>query len=423
MQFRTVVVAYVAWLMAILVVYYLTHGQNETALQLTLVGGVLPGLLQIFLLGIDWRGLVAPVRIWLALILVIVVSYIANVGDPRMAPRPEDSLAIPAAWVPIVYTLNVVFIVAISTLIASCPDRRLLREIAGTFAAPAAAFLVYVDLTGTMLWGRLVANDLQPNVWGLLSLNVCIAAFARKPGPVAIAAFAAGTVTMLQASSREHMLALVIALLVAAVLYLRTINPPRLIMVLAGASIALVATAFVLDPYLTSAVQYVGTDVLLLNSSSRGVNSGFTGRADIWAATIDLWLKHPLFGVGFRQHEQFLEGGMPSHNAFLAMLADTGVFGLLVYLVLLVRSLVASWSIEDAATRRFVILVIVTYIVIGFFDRRAINGGNPYSLFFLMCCSLALTEQSRRKAERLAGRQAAWRGGAEPAFGARRPAG
>ncbi len=137
------------------------------------------------MLGIDWRGLVAPMRIWLALVLVIVVSYVANALDPHMAPQPEDNLAIPAAWIPIVYTLNVVFIVAISTLIAGCPDRRLLRSIAGMFCAPAAAFLVYVDLTGTMLWGRLVANDLTPNVWGLLGLNVCIAAFARKPGPIA----------------------------------------------------------------------------------------------------------------------------------------------------------------------------------------------------------------------------------------------
>jgi O-antigen ligase len=417
MRFPLVVFAYVAWLMAMLVVYYLTHGQNETALQITLIGGVLPGLLQILVLGIDWRGLVAPMRIWLALVLVIVVSYVANALDPHLAPQPEDNLAIPATWIPIVYTLNVVFIAAISTLIAGCPDRRLLRSIAGMFCAPAAAFLVYVDLTGTMLWGRLVANDLQPNVWGLMSLNVCIAAFARKPGPIAAAAFAAGAVTMLQASSREHMLALVIALLVAAVLYLRTINPPRLIMTLAGAAIALVATAFVLDPYLLDAVHYVGSDVLLVNSTSRGVNSGFSGRADIWAATVNLWLKHPLFGVGFRQHEQFLEGGMPAHNAFLAMLADTGIFGLIVYVTLLARSLAASWNIADVTTRRFVVLVLVSYVVIGFFDRRAINGGNPYSLFFLMCCSYALTEQSLRKAARAAGRRAAWDGATAPAFG------
>ena len=381
------------------------------------MGGVIPALCQILFLGIDWRGLVAPARIWLALILVIVVSYVVNAMDPQMAPRPDDNLAIPAAWVPIVYTLNVVFIVAIATLVASCPERRLLRSIAGMFCVPAAAFLVYVDLTGTMLWGRLVANDLQPNVWGLVSLNVCIAALARKPGPIAVATFMAGVVTMLQASSREHMLALVIALLVASVLYLREINTPRLVMILAGSCVVPVTAALVLDPYILDAIHYIGADVLLLNSASRGINSGFTGRADIWAATVELWMRHPFFGVGFRQHELFLEGGMPAHNAYLAMLADTGFFGLVVYLVLLVRSLVASWGIEDTRTRRFVILVLVTYIVIGFFDRRAINGGNPYSLFFLMCCSVALADQSLRKAAKLAVKPVAWDDAAGPAIG------
>jgi O-antigen ligase len=110
-----------------------------------------------------------------------------------------------------------------------------------------------------------------------------------------------------------------------------------------------------------------------------------------------LWLKSPIFGIGFRQHEQFLAGA-PSHNAYLAMLADTGILGLIVYLVLLIGSLMASWGIQDRRTRRFVLALVVSYVVIGFFERRAINSGNPYGVFFLMCCAVALVDQSLRKA-------------------------
>ena len=79
------------------------------------------------------------------------------------------------------------------------------------------------------------------------------------------------------------------------------------------------------------------------------------------------------------------------------MLADCGVIGLIVYLVLLVKSFFGSFGIQEQRTRRFVLAVVVAYIVSGFFDRRTINGGNPYSLFFLMCCSLALAHHSWRR--------------------------
>jgi O-antigen ligase len=106
-----------------------------------------------------------------------------------------------------------------------------------------------------------------------------------------------------------------------------------------------------------------------------------------------------LFGVGFREHERVLNW-VPAHNAYLAMLADTGLVGFVLYIVLLVSSLLASWGMKDPRSRRFVLTTIVGYIVIGFFDRRAINAGNPYGLLILMCCSVALVDQSLRRAVR-----------------------
>jgi len=82
------------------------------------------------------------------------------------------------------------------------------------------------------------------------------------------------------------------------------------------------------------------------------------------------------------------------------MLADTGLVGLILFLVLLFVSLIASLSILDLRTRRFVMAVIMGYIIIGFFDRRTINAGNPYGLFFLMCCAVALADRLRNATER-----------------------
>jgi hypothetical protein len=83
--------------------------------------------------------------------------------------------------------------------------------------------------------------------------------------------------------------------------------------------------------------------------------------------------------------------------------------------VLLFASLIASWGIQDKRTRRFAMTSIVGYIVIGFFDRRAINSGNPYGVFILMSCSVALVDQSLRRAVELFGNRKS------PPDGYRRP--
>jgi hypothetical protein len=397
MRVDVVAAAYALWILGTFVIFY-AISKDENALEVAVMAGVIPACCQMLFLGIDWRGLVAPTKIWLALLLIVLLSYIVNAMDPQTAPGiGGQGLLIPAAWMPIVYTLNTVFVLGIATLIAGCPDRSLLQRIASFYCIFAIPFLIYVDLTGEMVWGRLTAG-LEPNNWGLMALTVCVAAFARKLGPVAVAGFAVGVETILLASSREHLLALAVILAVAVVLYFRGMTRIRLGVVLAGSCATLVLFAVLLDPYITDAIRYVGHDILLVDSPDRGVDSGFTGRSAIWVETLNLWLKHPFIGIGFRQHEQFLEGA-PAHSAYLAMLADTGLVGFIWYLILLIRSLVDSWHIEDQRTRRFVVVAIVGYIIAGFFDRRTINPGNPYGLLFLICCSVALVNQSLRKAE------------------------
>jgi O-antigen ligase len=231
----------------------------------------------------------------------------------------------------------------------------------------------------------------------LVGLTVCLAAFARKPGPLAIAGFAVGVATILESSSRESLVSLATASLVVIALYLQELNHPRLVVLLASSCVALVLAAVALDPYVVDLIGYLKSDVLLLDSQQRGLGSGFTGRFEIWGAAIDIWLRSPILGVGLRQHEFFMPDMAPAHNSYLAILADTGLAGLVVYIALLFRSLFAALGMQDQRTRHFAAALIVAYIVSGFFDRRTIDGGNPYSLFFLLCCTRALADLSLRR--------------------------
>lgn len=396
-RLHAVATVYALWILGMFALFYFVHGKDENSLQLALICGAIPAACQVFLLGVDPRGLVAPVRMWLVLLVVILMSYLVGASDPRAARSDAADLLIPLAWIPIVFAINTVFVLAIATLVAGCPDRRLFPSIASIYCVLTAPFLVYIDITGERVWGRLSAG-LQPNMWGLVGLTVCLAAFARKPGILTIGSFVVGAATILLSSSRESLLSVAAGVMVVVALYLQDMNRPRFVRLLAGACVTLIVVAVTLDPYILNAIHYVGSEVFLLDSPERGLGSGFTGRSELWAAAYDIWLKSPLLGIGFRQHEQFMPDGMPAHNAYLAMLADTGMIGLIVYLVLLIGSLVGAYGIQDRRTRRFALAIIVAYIVSGFFDRRTINGGNPFSLFFLMSCSVALVDHSLRKA-------------------------
>ncbi|HTT79647.1 MAG TPA: O-antigen ligase family protein [Stellaceae bacterium] len=404
MRFNVVVWAYTIWLIAMFGALYVTHSVNPaTDLQLVLLCGVIPGGLQLLLLGIDWHGLVAPFKMWLAFLLIVLLSYLAGVTDPQLAPRSTGELAVPAAWLPIVYTLNVVFILGIGILVAGCPDRRLLRSVAGLYCILLTPFLMYIVLTGARTWGnRLAANGLQENTWGVMGLLLCFGALALRNRVLAFAGFATGIATIIASDSRENLVCVAAGLFVIGALEWRTmVKGSRLFAVLAGSCLALVMIAMLLDPYVYDAIHYIKADIFVVDDPLRGVGSGVSGRSGLWEAAYDTWLKSPVLGVGYRMHEQFLPDGMPGHNAYLAMLADTGVVGFVWYFVLLIGSLLASLGIQDQWTRRFVVAMIVARFIGGMFDRITIDGGNMNGLLFIMCTSVALADQSLRKATSL----------------------
>jgi O-antigen ligase len=110
-------------------------------------------------------------------------------------------------------------------------------------------------------------------------------------------------------------------------------------------------------------------------------------------------------------HEAFLPLNYSAHNAYLAMLADTGVFGFLWYVTLMAGAMIGMFRLADAPTRRLAIAVVASYAVVGLFERRAINGANPMSLFFLMTALFVLREGAFARV-----RRAAWGAGTRPAI-------
>ncbi|MGH7090063.1 MAG: O-antigen ligase family protein [Stellaceae bacterium] len=389
MQINVVAAAYGGWLFLINIVFYLVHGHGVAAEEASVLAGIAPMLLQLLLIGFNPIGMRRPANVMLAFLAIILLSYLFN----------------GAGWVGVTYLVLFLYLCFGAIVVAGSPDRRLLSRIAEFYSIPTAIWLLYIDRHGSYLWGRLDAG-LQSNVWGLMAVSVAVAAFAHRSRATALFCIASGALTMYLASSRSSMLGLAAALGVLGVQYLRELRNRKLIGAVLGIAVVLLIAAAAM-PALQHGVMDFANSVWKVDDPRRGFGTGASGRALYWQAALDLWWKHPVFGVGYRMHELYMPGGYESHNAYLAMLADTGLCGLIWYVGVLAAMWRGMFKIEDPRLRRLAIGLAVSYSFIGLFERRAIDGGNPMGWLFLMGAAMILRDGAIGRVERALARRIA----------------
>lgn len=113
--------------------------------------------------------------------------------------------------------------------------------------------------------------------------------------------FILGTFTRLKLSSR----ALIFAALIFAILVLQPLVPQSS-----------------LDRYAQT-----GTSI---------AEGDLTGRVEIWRQGIDVFIEHPLLGVGSATFAMVVESGKVAHNTFLSVLAETGIVGFILFAAILI---------------------------------------------------------------------------------------
>jgi O-antigen ligase len=64
-------------------------------------------------------------------------------------------------------------------------------------------------------------------------------------------------------------------------------------------------------------------------------------REELIASSIDIFIDHPLFGIGLENSRLLL--GTYSHNTYLELAAGTGIFGLLIYIYIILRNIYRLW--------------------------------------------------------------------------------
>ncbi len=255
---------------------------------------------------------------------------------------------------------------------------------------------IYIDLllpvvihNSTMVWGRLEPFELQANFPPMMGVCAMFGALSMRNLFAAGALAALPLYTMLMMQSRASIIATSAAITIVVVNYLWQHRSKEMMKRFGVAFVfgGIIVVGAALAGYsIFDVIGNLVNKVLLLDDDQRGMGTGGSGRSDLWAAAYNLWAAHPLFGVGFKGHPNFMPDHMVAHNAFLGLLADNGLVGLFGYLLIIA---VAGFYIIKRGGKGQTMFgqraaIIFPYFLYGMVESRAFSFGNTYSVLFLL---------------------------------------
>lgn len=364
-----------AWLNTFLAAMIIGHSRQPALLFVALVAGA--AAIVVLTWGLPARYRIDPMTEWgsLVLLVAILAGYTVNLD------RYDGSFVV-ANFTSMVLALGMAYLLATRLDL----DWRLL------LACHAIVALLLIPLPvagGELVWGRLVPGGLHPNYLGMIAMVAFIGALGIRPRLLRWLVLLVTTGVMAAVSSRGSMLAAGVAALgytaaaaaaapprAPALAAARTIHAALAVLCLLAGALAL----WMLDAaWLTRAA-----DVLFkINDPYRGLESGASGRTEAWTAALALWNAQPMLGVGFKGHTFLMPQSMTAHNAYLAMLAETGAVGMTGYLTLCCAAVAGLWRQRRNPRNRAAIALVASYLIYGLVETRAVGFGNPYSILFL----------------------------------------
>jgi hypothetical protein len=235
---------------------------------------------------------------------------------------------------------------------------------------------------------RLSPFDMHPNlsgyVYGGFIVIVLFADLKIRFAPYLKAAMIALCVmVILAASARAGLLALTATVLVYAI---KTVlqGGKQARFLLLGAFALVIGSSI----YYESILQYL-SEMLELNSDTRGVDSGGSGRFGLWLRGVSLigsrtW--QVLIGGGLRSATEGILG-FHTENSYITIVIESGVlvpiclFGYLLYLIYRMMNIEAR---QGRHFDRMVLYCTIFAMLQSIFNRYLIAIGNPFSLIFLI---------------------------------------
>lgn len=347
-----------------------TRTETSESLGVTVAAvalGALPAAMTVFRRYVAVDLVIRPAVLFLWVLTLISTSFLYEI-------RPKDFGVLAIG----IYVMGLICV--LSSQQESTED--IVRKVFTALAVFQSLVMIVALADGNFVVGRFQGR-IGPNYWGATAASTLLVSYAVRSLPVRGAVMLVCAIMLVASQNRSGMIAAMAGSAMVALLYLlRATGRQRLkVAIWAGLGLAVVLAA--------SPVVY--SKILLLDNARRGLESNGTGRFAAWQEAMEIINNHPLLGVGYRHHEQYITAASSAHNAYLAAMADMGIFGLLTYLVFLFGSL--GVAIGAALHRRewsYAVLagVLFGYAAVNFLETRGINFANSVSLCVL--CSVAL---------------------------------
>ncbi len=244
-----------------------------------------------------------------------------------------------------------------------------------------SGFALYDYVPGQRLGGG--KGILNPASFALITMSVFVTAMMMRRAIVRLPILVSmGTVIYLT-GSRASAVAALIGLGVTLFSRRRIAGTDGRVLL-----IACILVGGALTTYYGDAVMRGASDFFAIQDRHRGLESGGSGRLETWKATWNLFVSHPILGVGFRTHEAALKINSSAHNGYLALLAEIGMIGFAAVSYVTCSGLWNIWRRIQDPSQTFSYSVLLGlacgYFVLAIFERYFINTGNPTSLLFLL---------------------------------------
>ena len=282
--------------------------------------------------------------------------------------------------------VGVLMFLALGLLLATRKDHGLLERALPVYAVTFVGVLVIVLLDNDRQWDRL-RGHMHPNLWAFVAATAMVGIMTARI-PLYVRYFLIAFVAYMLAMEFQTRGALIWSSLTIGcfgLLYalkgMRLSKRPLL-------HLSLYVVIFIaLTAGFLASLDYLLVEVLAVNSATRGLDTGFTGRGMIWAEYLTRFAERPLLGHGFDMSryvaENFLTdaGGRDissTHNSYLTMLFDTGLVGFAIYITLL--ALMILGALRSGALMPF----IMVFLLSGITESRPLNVGNPSGLLFVL---------------------------------------
>lgn len=213
--------------------------------------------------------------------------------------------------------------------------------------------------------------SVQPNYIGMIVISIAMSSLVVKVLAQRILFLVISFLILLLISSRAAIILLLIIILLDAFWlrkygYLKlksTSSRLLLICIYSAASFSVLGGFFI--------------EALMLDDEYRGVGTGLSGRVFRWEAAFDGWLENPVIGVGFGESSSYL--GFTADNAYLTILLELGIVGLVLYI--LINSFALSSSFRSG--KKLNTIFIALYLIYGIFEKRYFGIGNSFSILYL----------------------------------------